>query len=648
MTANSRQSTSRDDLTEYGLKVGVSSDDFNPEANETKPTGANLDEATVDFLTEANNTRSLRITPDVLGNQQLTANDFMQYLNIDMELEPELSWVAREMLAAPMPPNAKMIISKSHIVYFHDLENDYFTLEHPLTQRYLKILERQRLDSLALRTKPSVNGLVFTQPDILFHNQFRNLQIPCQDCNVVQASIRCTQCVMSFCNSCYDYLHTDSSGPRHGHTTIPTAVGSFCSSCTVKKPQVFCGNCEDFFCFSCFEVMHKKGYRLDHRATLLAVSDGEIVEPGKKCEECEDNAAAFFCDQCLDNFCARCFWTCHLNGNRRAHTVSKVIVNPLCNQCGDTRASVYCEQCQEILCTKCFTFIHAKGNRQLHLFLDAMNVLLLLERLDPCFQEHMKRARPRVLWAITQLQAWMRGIEARSYFRRRRDLVTKIQRRWRGAVTRRKLLSMLDHYKWRKRQISNYFLPTSKVERATYKMKYTAQESQKGVTIKSTETKLEDLRNTILKTASANPIEDISRTSAEMSDAHINDVSSMATQFVGKSAPKLSVFASYDSKFESGAEAPKKGTRQAQELTTKNIRQARDITLRHILRIDDRTQGPAKYPPSPTPSSRKDALEDAQSDMAKKRHEKSYRDSLAAIDDDDPDSGAGVWAKNTG
>jgi len=38
-----------------------------------------------------------------------------------------------------MPPQAEMIISKSNIVYFHDLENDYYTLEHPLTQRYLKV-----------------------------------------------------------------------------------------------------------------------------------------------------------------------------------------------------------------------------------------------------------------------------------------------------------------------------------------------------------------------------------------------------------------------------------------------------------------------------------------------------------------------------
>lgn len=41
----------------------------------------------------------------------------------------------------------------------------------------------------------------------------------------------------------------------------------------------------------------------------------------------------------------------------------------------------------------------------------------------------------------------------------------KVQRRWRGAMTRQKLLHMLDHYKWRRKQIHNYFLPKSRYSR---------------------------------------------------------------------------------------------------------------------------------------------------------------------------------------
>jgi hypothetical protein len=83
-------------------------------------------------------------------------------------------------------------------------------------------------------------------------------------------------------------------------------------------------------------------------------------------------------------------------------------------------------------------------------------------------------------------------------------------------MTRRKLVSMLDHYKWRKRQISDYFLPTSKVERQAYKKKFNAKIQSKDVTLKATQNKLDDLRRLIVDTAVANPLEDISRTSAQI------------------------------------------------------------------------------------------------------------------------------------
>jgi len=220
------------------------------EIDASKQLGTNLDAATIEFLNEASETRSLRIPP---GKDQLTTNDYVEYLGVDLEMEPELAWIAREMCAAPMPPNAEMLVSKSNIVYFHDTENDYYVLEHPLTQRYLKIVERSWLDILALRTKPSVNGLQFKQPDVLFQNQFRNLQIPCQDCGILQSTLRCEQCVMSFCQSCYDNLHKYCEGPRKNHKTIPTAVGSFCALNPNKKPQVYCGTDEEYYTFEAFE-----------------------------------------------------------------------------------------------------------------------------------------------------------------------------------------------------------------------------------------------------------------------------------------------------------------------------------------------------------------------------------------------------------
>lgn len=548
---------------------------------EAERIGTRLDEATDEFLKETKSCRALQIPP---GQDQLTAMEFVAYLGINLQLEPELSWVAREMLACPMPPQAEMKVSKAGVCYFHDLINDYYTIEHPLTQRYLKVLERQRLDLLCLRTKPSVNGLLFSQPDMLFNKQFRNLQIPCQSCGVMQSTLKCNQCLMSFCQSCADALHKNALGPRKNHTFLTTACGSLCSTCAVKKPQVFCANCEDYFCFKCFEDMHRRGNRLQHKSMLVSVSDGDVIEPQKRCEECEDRPAAFACDYCLDNYCVQCFWKCH----RRQHTASKVGVVPMCNQCQNVRATIFSEQTQELMCTECFTMLHAKGNRMLHLFMDAMDLLVLLERLDPAFQEHMRRARPRVLWALSQLQGWVKGIEARRNFKKRKDVVLMIQRRWRGVLTRRRLLGMLHMHKWRRRQVNNYFLPKTAAERRAVKQKTTAMLSAKDVTTRAANQSLRELRSTILSTATADPLEDAQMTRDQM-DALPGaiDIPGGSTGGFGSLPAGVSPYSSYEqsSRF-NGALANPGNVQTAQDLSKKDIRSTRDNTLRQITRLD--------------------------------------------------------------
>jgi hypothetical protein len=571
-----------------------------PFGGEAEQIGTRLDEATDEFLKETKNCAALQIPP---GQDQLSAMEFVAYLDINLQLEPELAWIAREMLAAPMPPTAKMCVSKAGVCYFQDVENDYYTIEHPLTQRYLKVLERARLDLLAIRTKPSVNGLLFSQPDMLFHRQFRNLQIPCQSCGVMQSMLKCNQCLMSFCQACYDALHLKALGPRKDHNYLTTAYGSICSTCAVKKPQVFCANCEDYFCFKCFEDMHRRGNRLSHKSMLVAASDGEIIEHQKrdrlgkwnpnKCEECGDNMAAFACDYCLDNYCVQCFWKCHFNGHRRQHTASKMNVTPMCNQCVQVRATVFCEQCQELMCTECFTYVHAKGNRMLHLFMDAMDLLLLLERVDPAFQEHMRRARPRVLWAVSQLQGWTKGIDARRNFQKRKDFVTQIQRRWRGTLTRRKLLGMLHLHKWRRRQVNNYFLPKSVDERKRRQAECSSMLAAKEVGHRAANASLKELRSTIMQTSAADELEDIPQTKATLDDGLgavtveiLGEPSAEAAATTGGPSP----YTTYDGSSRFGGDAitgqVAASGDQSVNLSNRDVRKTQDNTLRQITRLD--------------------------------------------------------------
>merc|ERR1740127_296602 len=156
--------------------------------------------------------------------------------------------------------------------------------------------------------------------------------------------------------------------------------------------------------------------------------------------------------------------------------------------------------------------VHHKGNRMLHMFMDSMDLLLLLERLDPAFQEHMRRARPRVLWALSHLQGWVKGIDARRNFKKRKDVVMMIQRRWRGVQTRRRLLGMLHMHKWRRRQVNSFFLPKTAEERRSVKQKVSAMLAAKDVTQRAANASLRELRDTIIQTSSADPLEDVSRT----------------------------------------------------------------------------------------------------------------------------------------
>ena len=412
-----------------------------------------LEAATIDFVNEVSHARCLHLS----DKSQLTVSEFVDYLGINATLEPHLIWIAREMLCSPLPPNAEQVNSKSGIVYFHDIPNKLYTLEHPLTQRYLKVLERQRLDTIAIRMEPSIANLMMSQSDMLVQGDMRLLQIPCEDCGVFQSSMRCNQCLMSFCDGCYENLHAVSKGPRKDHTFYQTANGSLCSACATKKPQSYCMTCEDYFCFACYEEMHKRGFRTDHKAVLVTAADSDMIDSRIKCAECQDQVACVSCDYCKDKLCITCFWKLHLNGNRRYHTATKSSLNPLCNQCTNIRATVFCEQCQDLYCTECFTSFHSKGSRQVHLFIDASNLVLLLERMDTVFSNKMQLSRRHVIASLARIQAVFRGYIVRKYYKKQKHKLIDLQNRWRGKNTRSKMTAILDQFHWKKTQFDSYF-----------------------------------------------------------------------------------------------------------------------------------------------------------------------------------------------
>jgi len=160
---------------------------------------------------------------------------------------------------------------------------------------------------------------------------------------------------------------------------------------------------------------------------------------------------------------------------------------------------------------------------------------------------------------------------------------------------------MLDHYKWRRKQINNYYLPKTASERRLVKQKCSAMLATKEVNSRASKQTLRELQSTVMDTAhalqAANVNEDAARTQQIMmqhlEQGGFNSTSGHTATRTGPKSPKqpaLPVYKPYeDSRFpadESLADASP--SRQRSELTRTDVREARDMTLRQVMNIDDR------------------------------------------------------------
>jgi len=160
---------------------------------------------------------------------------------------------------------------------------------------------------------------------------------------------------------------------------------------------------------------------------------------------------------------------------------------------------------------------------------------------------------------------------------------------------------MLDHYKWRRKQINNYFLPKTAAERRLVKQKCSAMLATKEVNSRASKQTLRELQSTVMDTAhalqAANVNEDAARTQQIMMQHLENSqlgATHGSTRTGGSPSPKkpaLPVYKPYeDSRFEGDGTLVEAGSpgKQRSELTRTDVREARDMTLRQVMNIDDR------------------------------------------------------------
>ncbi|KFR03117.1 Centrosomal protein of 164 kDa, partial [Nipponia nippon] len=76
-------------------------------------------------------------------------HDFAREIGIDPEKEPELIWLAREGIVAPLPPEWKPCQDITGDIYYFNFANGQSTWDHPCDDRYRELVVQEREKLLA-------------------------------------------------------------------------------------------------------------------------------------------------------------------------------------------------------------------------------------------------------------------------------------------------------------------------------------------------------------------------------------------------------------------------------------------------------------------------------------------------------------------
>jgi hypothetical protein len=112
----------------------------------------------------------------------------------------------------------------------------------------------------------------------------------------------------------------------------------------------------------------------------LVLFNGSIIDPPDKnkkdkddsiCVECNERTAIRHCNECNDNFCTKCYKSCHITGSRKNHTWEALGPKD-CTECEENLAERWCVSCDEAFCDSCWRKVHSKGKRRYHPFSEVL------------------------------------------------------------------------------------------------------------------------------------------------------------------------------------------------------------------------------------------------------------------------------------
>uniref|UniRef100_G3NRR9 Centrosomal protein of 164 kDa n=1 Tax=Gasterosteus aculeatus TaxID=69293 RepID=G3NRR9_GASAC len=70
--------------------------------------------------------------------------EYAREIGIDPISEPELLWLAREGIAAPMPPEWKPCQDVTGDIYYFNFSSGQSTWDHPCDEHYRRLVEQER------------------------------------------------------------------------------------------------------------------------------------------------------------------------------------------------------------------------------------------------------------------------------------------------------------------------------------------------------------------------------------------------------------------------------------------------------------------------------------------------------------------------
>ncbi|CAM9489971.1 unnamed protein product, partial [Chrysoparadoxa australica] len=157
----------------------------------------------------------------------------------------------------------------------------------------------------------------------------------------------------------------------HRYTQIATKKTEhvvLCSGCDEEVVTRLCMDCSDSFCQNCYDNVHTRGNRAEHYSKAIhpCIICG-YQQSTRLCEHCSSRSGRThaYCDVCFFNEHP---WQDPLRedsaGTGTPHAWSPLVV--MCIECKRYAARWLCKTCDDVFCTGCFTRLHRHGTMSTH------------------------------------------------------------------------------------------------------------------------------------------------------------------------------------------------------------------------------------------------------------------------------------------